>query len=207
MIIRKTTFEEKTFNFIIELESEEKLYISYESYEAYQLSTGADIDDFLLEKLRDEDQFIFAKKKALHFINYKARSEFEVRNKLRGLGIKSTVIDLVIDDLIKKSYLDDMQYANEFLRQCLEFKRYSLLLSKQKLFQKGINREIIDQLFSQDTLDEIDMENARYQARKKSRNKDLDDKQVFQKIYRYLISKGFSYDTSKQVLDELKNEK
>lgn len=206
MIIRKTTFEEKTFNFIIEFESGEKLSISYDSYEAYKLSTGIDLDDFLLEKLREEDQFIFARKKALNFIDYKARSEFEVKKKLRSLGVEDPVINLVIDDLVKKSYLDDSQYAREFLRQCLELKKYSLLLSRQKLYQKGISKDIIDKLFENDNLDIINIENARYQAEKKSRNKDLSDRKIFQKVYRYLLSKGFSYEISKQVLDELRND-
>lgn len=206
MTIEEIKFNEKNMNFIINLSNEESLKISYEIYEEFQLEKDMEIDDLTYEKLKEEDSFIQAKEVGFKYASYMPRTIHEVRNKLYQKNISDKVAFKIIEYLEKQGYLNDENYANEYFRQCMELKNYSLKLTRLKFFQKGLSNELLEEIISRSYSEETEYSNALKQAEKKARNKDLNDFKEFQKVYRFLLSKGFSYEMSKNVLEDLKNE-
>ena len=69
---------------------------------------------------------------------------------------------------------------------------------KCKLAVKGVAREHIDEL---ETPDQTDL--ARNLAEKYMRNKVFDQK-TLQKLYRFLLSKGFDYGTVSNIVEKFK---
>lgn len=207
MKITDIDFIENKFLFKITIDDEISYLISYDTYEKYQLKKELEIDEQLYNFLIKEDSFNIAKSKAINFCNYKMRSESEVRKKLYTLKTDDKVIDKVISYLKEKAYINDETYSREYFNQCLKYKRYSLLRTRQKLIEKGIKKNIIEELISREDIGNIEYENALYNAEKKSRLKDLEDAKEYQKIYMYLVRNGFSYEMSRSVMEELKNDK
>lgn len=199
-------FNEKKMNFIIELDTDEKLNISYEIYEKYSLKKDLELDTLIYDKLKEEDSFIKAKDIAMNFTSYKPRTIFELERKLKLKNISQINIDKTIAYLVDKGFLNDEYYAEEFFKQCLQLKNYSLRKTSMKFFEKGLDKNLFEDMKEKYYSDDIEEENARITARKKARNMDLNDIKSFNKAYRYLLGRGFSYGLSKRVLEELKNE-
>lgn len=207
MRIDEIKFIESKFLFSLKLENDEEFNISYESYEKYNINKESEIDEKLYEILKAEDEFNKAKAKAVFFCEYKMRTENEVRNRLYRDKINNNVVNKVIDFLYSKMYIDDEKYAEEFFSQCINLKKYSLLKTRQKLMQKGINKKLIDKLQEMNDTGDIEYANALESANKKARNVDLEDPKQYQKVYMYLVRNGFSYNLSKSALEKVKNEK
>lgn len=206
MKIDYINFNEKNMNFILELSNQEELKVSYEVYEKYELKKSMELSDKLYELLKEEDAFIKAKEIALRFVSYKPRTVFELERKLHLNKISQTNIDKTIEYLTKIGYLNDRNYAEEFFRQCIELKNYSLKKTKVKFYEKGIDKYILEDIISKKYSDDYEYENAMILGKKKAKNLDLNDLKAFEKAYRYLVSNGFSYSIAKEVLEEIKNE-
>ena len=97
-----------------------------------------------------------AKEKAIRYIVIARKTEDEVRKKLRKSGCDETIIDKVIKHLIKLDYINDSEYVDAYIRQCMRLLNYSIYEIKNKLLQKGIKKDIIEEKLQ--TLYESDYE-------------------------------------------------
>ena len=75
--------------------------------------TGQDLDEELISKLRAADALVRAKEAAIVYLGHRARTEQEVRKKLRGKGFEPAIIDQVVARLHELSYLDDAGFARK----------------------------------------------------------------------------------------------
>ena len=89
--------------------------------------------------------FEVAKQKAIKYVGISKKTEKEVRNKLSSLNFDSNIIDEVIDYLKELDYINDYEYVDAYIRQCMRLLEYSTYEIKQKLLQKGINKYIIEE--------------------------------------------------------------
>lgn len=85
-----------------------------------------------------------AKQKAVKYIGFSKKTEFEVENKLKKLNIDSNDIASIINELKQLDYIDDNDYINSYITQCKRLCKYSIYEIKQKLLQKGINKILIE---------------------------------------------------------------
>ena len=114
----------------------------------------------------------------------------------------SDVIDYVLEKMQEYGFVDDSEYAEAYV----EFaggKKGSRLI-KAELRKKGIAQEKIDNALD-GLSEEMQVETAGAILQKYLRNKER-SRETLQKAYRYLISKGFSYDTAKSAMDALGEE-
>lgn len=86
-----------------------------------------------------------AKEKAIRYIVVARKTEDEVRKKLRKLDCDEDIIDKVIKYLIKLDYINDSDYVDAYIRQCMRLLNYSIYEIKNKLLQKGIKKDIIEE--------------------------------------------------------------
>lgn len=139
--------------------------------------------------------------KALEFLSYRPRSEKEVRDKLKKKQVEFQIIEKIIAKLKEKKFINDEEFARMFLENRLRFKPRSTRLIKLELKQKGIDPEIINNL--QLAVDN-DLESAKKLVEKRiERVRNLPKQEIYQKLGRYLASKGFSWDTIKKAIDEM----
>lgn len=198
MKIKDIKYDEKKSLFRVNID-EDKFNISYELYEKLDIKIDKEVSIKEYNIIEKEDIYQSSKKIAENYINYKMRTEKEVYLRLKKFTTNEKAIFDVINYYIKLGLLDDKRYANEYIRSYLTNKNYSKAMVKYKLINKGIDSNIIDNtLLEYD--DEIELENAKNIFDKKYDKEDLDDFDKKQKVYRYLSSKGFSYDVIKKVI-------
>ncbi len=155
------------------------------------------------------DQFEKFYNSALRFLSYRPRSEKEIRDKLTSKKADVKIIELILNKLKEKNFLNDSEFAKWWIGSRLRFRPRSISLIKRELLQKGIDRETIDaQIFnlnpSADGSISNELENAKKLVEKKiSRYKDLSRQELYQKLGSFLARRGFDFDTIKQVIDEV----
>lgn len=148
---------------------------------------------------------------ALRFLSYRPRSEKEIRDKLKikyqksNIGNLTLLIDKVIQKLKEKKFINDEEFAKGWIESRQRFKPRSSRLIKIELKQKGIDQELIEQLFADRGSQVVDdLENAKKLVEKRiGRLRGLNKQKIYEKLGRHLASKGFSWNTIKKSIDEV----
>src|ERR1700677_3771759 len=102
-----------------------------QTVEQFRLRKGDYIDRELFEKITDFDYFIEAKRIALAYLNFRARSEKEIRGRLQKEDIPETIVLRVIEFLKEQKMIDDEAWSKAFVNDKLVRKPVS---SKQLAF-------------------------------------------------------------------------
>lgn len=126
--------------------------------------------------------FETAKIKAIKYLGISKKTEHEVRGKLLRLGCDEEIIDRVILYLKDLDYINDNEYVDAYIRQCMRLLDYSVKEIKQKLLQKGINKYIIDEKL--EILKESDYEKKLTEKLLNGKCKNMDDLKRKQYFYR-----------------------
>lgn len=84
-----------------------------------------------------------AKERAVRFTALSKKTDFEVRRKLKTLGVSEDIIDEVSEYLKQLGYIDDVDYVDSFIRQSERMEKLSIFEIKQKLFEKGVDKELV----------------------------------------------------------------
>lgn len=120
-------------------------------------------------------------------------TERELRKKLEQKQFSSEIINDVVLNLKEYRYIDDRNYAEMYISESKQ--KYGIYKIKQKLFEKGVSPEIIDDCLSEFS----NTETAVSQLKIKLRCKPL-LKEDEQKMLRFLAQKGFSYDEAHEAI-------
>lgn len=172
---------------------------------SFNLKKGQEIDTNYLKSILDDEMYIKAKNKALNILSKASQSEKQIRQKL-SKDFEEHTIDRVIEFLQKYKFVDDEDLATRIINTNVNLNKYGKNKIKQNLYNKGIDKIIIEQ-----AMDEIDsdkeFENALYLGKKRyDRLKNEDPRKAYQKIGNHLAYKGFNYDIIKKVLNRLFND-
>lgn len=149
------------------------------------------------------DQFEKFYNKALKFLSYRPRSEKEIRDKLLQRKAPQDLIEKIVAKLKEKKFINDEEFAKAWIESRQRSNPRSLRLIKLELKQKGIKEEIVETIVhSSGFIVKSDLEQARRLVEKRvPRYKGLDRQKMYEKLGRYLASKGFDWDTIKQSID------
>jgi regulatory protein len=202
MVITKIEKQKKNKErYNISIDGEFAFGLYEDSLVKYGLRSGDELTSEKIKEMQEYDEFGYGKKVAYSFLAYKQRSKKELIKKLKLKKISDASIEKIVELLEKQKYLNDELFAGNFIEDKLNSRPIGKRLAKLKLSEKGIDKEVIEE-----TLNKIYSEDkeAEYAERvlekyvKKVKYKDAVDKK--NKCYRYLISKGFDFDTVKKVL-------
>lgn len=121
----------------------------------------------------------------------------------------SQVIDAVISDLLLNGYINDKNFTEWFIKQRINSKRpKGEKVIAAELIKKGIKKNMIDEKLEGLLTDEMTAKNAYKMALNKlnslkGRNEDIDKVTLRTKISRFLIGKGYSYNTINDTFNKL----
>ena len=125
----------------------------------------------------------------------------EMRDKMRRWETAPEVQERVIARLIKERYIDDERYARAFVKDKIRYNKWGRRKVQQGLWMKHIDDDI-----QQRVLDEVD--DAEYLAvlkpllKQKAKSiKAENDYELTQKLVRFALGRGFTYDIIRQCLD------
>ena len=117
----------------------------------------------------------------------------ELLSKLRNWGIIGNDADVIINHLIDNKFIDNLRFAQSFVRDRYRFSGYGRRKIAIALKAKRIPSDIIDT-----AMDEIDpdiyFEKLQHLVQRKAANLDLSIYDDRNKLYRYALSRGFESD-------------
>ena len=157
--------------------------------------------------IEGDDAVMRAKAKAMRYVGRRARTCEEVRRKLREKDHPEHAVEAAVARLKELDYLDDAEYAREYMRSRFRSKGYGPVRLRRELKQRGVDRHEIE-----DAMLLLDEEEVRDAAREHARKRwprladEEDPRRRRQKLEGYLRRRGFSYDTIRRAADEVEHE-
>lgn len=187
----------------IYIDNEYAFSISAELVYKENIKVKDEINVERLKKLADEDNYIKCKNSALKIIERTYKSEKELRDKLVLKGYDDHIIKRTINFLREYNLLNDTNYAKMYVKDRSRNQGKNKI--KYTLIQKGIDENIIEEELNKIDKDEI-KEVAYEMALKKYRvlsKRENDNYKLTQKLYRFLMGKGYDYDLIKDVIKSI----
>jgi len=171
------------------------------------LAVGQTWDDALAQRVAQAGVYDKALRQAMNRLNRRAMSRRDLDKKLQGLEYEQPVREQVLDRLTEMKFLDDEAYARALIDATLRRKPAGPQLLRQKLYQKGIDRSLIEKLVGEATDAQDLAPDAADLARKKLRSMQrLDIETRKRRLYGLLARRGFNPDTISSVMAELADE-
>lgn len=161
------------------------------------LHTGQELDEKKIAELKSQDDVEIALQRAMNFLSYRARSEQEIRQNLNKHGHTESVIDEIIERLIRGGLVDDKDFAVNWVENRSEFRPRGSQMLRLELRQKGVQDQVIA-----DVLDELDESHLAIKAARKQarRYESLDWQEFRKKMNGFLARRGFHYGIISEVL-------
>lgn len=138
--------------------------------------------------------------KLMKYVIFKKRTEKEVRKKCENLEYTSEYIEEIIEYLSENLYINDKKYVEKYIQNVMRLKNASIYEIKIDLIKRGVPEEYIEEYINNniDELEEFEKQSAVKLVNKKIKGAEID------KVKRYLISKGYSYGSISNAIDNLK---
>jgi regulatory protein len=105
------------------------------------LVTGQELAGDQVEDYQADSLYGKALQSAFNLLSYRARSRFEMTQRLKLKRYEPAIIDRVLGRLTELKLLDDEQFAASWVAQPRSQGRSAMRL-QQELYQKGIDREL-----------------------------------------------------------------
>jgi regulatory protein len=201
---KKQKEDRKRYNIFIDGEFAFGLY--EETILKFDLHTHREISEELVNRIREKDEYEFAKRAAFDYLSYRIRSESEIRKKLKQKKISLTSIDKVIDLLMKLNMINDVEFSKQLINDKVNRKPVGKKVLQQKLFEKGIDKEtrekVIEEFFNEN--DEFALA-GKALTKYLTKLKDEDPQIKRKKCFEYLARKGFDFEIISELLYKLNN--
>ena len=155
----------------------------------YHLEEGAVLPPEVYEELVNRVLKKRATLRAMHILERTDKTEAQLRRKLEESEYPKEAVESAIAYVTSYGYLDDRRYAEHYIEWKKQGKGKARL--KMELVQKGISRDIIDEV-----LESTDFGETREMIRQiilKKRKTDIPmNEKEKQRLYGFLMRKGFS---------------
>ena len=142
------------------------------------------------------NDFEKAKECAFWYINKRRYTKKELINKLVQREYDRDVAEEAVKYLEELDYINDADYARRYILDAIRIKKHGMVRIKNDLFQKGIDRNIIDEVLVDIDVDCTKVIDELIQIRAK--NLDLSDEKQFNKLVAFLVRRGFKHGESVQ---------
>lgn len=133
---------------------------------------------------------------------YQDRCTQEVLTKLRSLQVEEKEAQQILRLLKNDGFVNDERYAQSYIRGKVGLKQWGKQKIRMSLLQKGIPKELIDK-YLEDITPQQYADNLQAAVRKWTQGHGEITKENITKLYRHLLSKGYTYE---EIKGELKTE-
>ena len=139
---------------------------------------------------------------ALRLITVKDRTKKEIIGKLREKNYDDTEIEKEIEFLQSYGYINDEKYAEKFVLDAINLKKWGKRRIESELLHRGISKDtvsdVIERLFPEDVRERLVGEIER-----RYKGADLSNIKERTRIFNYYARRGFSVDEIKGALNSL----
>ena len=174
--------------------------IEKETAIVFGLKVGKNIEIEEINQALQKSEEKRAFEKSMDYISIRTHSKKEIFDKLLKKGFSKDTIENTIIKLEEYHFIDDDVFARQFIEQN---KNYSKMVLSGKLYQKGINKEIIEKNLSIID-DDAEYDNCYAIMEKYLKSTVINSYEDKQKLFAKLARRGFKYDTIVKVFSDLK---
>lgn len=172
-----------------------------------KLRKNQELSRIEIEKLLADDEFSRALAQATAYLSLRKVSQQQLERYLARKGYKTEIIQQVIADLNQRGILNDRRFAELFVKDRLKLKPAGPQKLELELLKRGVTYDVIKTALEPATEPETQKKIAQHLAQKKLRTlSSLDRKQQKQKLYSFLMSKGFESEIITEVIRSIFNE-
>ena len=167
------------------------------------LREGVALSHEELGEVRVVGERALAMARALTFLGYRARSEREVRDRLRRYGYGEETVGAVIRRLEELGYLDDAEFARMVARE--KARKYGPRRVSVELRRSGVDAEVAHEVVEEEFAGRSEIE-AAFSAAARRYNRGGSDAEA-RRVYGFLMRRGYSAEVCAEVAREFRGVK
>ena len=167
------------------------------------LREGVALSHEELGEVRVVGERALAMARALNFLGYRARSEREVRDRLRRYGYGEETVGAVIRRLEELGYLDDAEFARMVARE--KARKYGPRRVSVELRRSGVDAEVAHEVVEEEFAGRSEIE-AAFSAAARRYNRGGSDAEA-RRVYGFLMRRGYSAEVCAEVAREFRGVK
>lgn len=139
----------------------------------------------------------------MNLIAFRAHTTFEIEKKLLKRGFKQSTVRGVVSKCLDLQLVNDKDSGRIYLQELVR-KGYGPHRIRRAMAQKGLSRQLVDELFSEETVEENEKSVCERVLIKKMNHIDTrkNTKNVKAFLYRFLLTRGFSAAVIVQLLEK-----
>lgn len=185
---------------------ETEVAVSSEVFFKRPFKEGSEVDMEDLSELIFEDKKIKAREISLSMLDRGLKTRKEIEKKLTAEEIPEDAAWEVLSSLEGYGYIDDRHLSEVFIDSKISSR--GKLKIKYDLMKKGVDRNVIEESFS-DEISEKELEGLEDSARRKYsalKMRETDRRKIWEKLTRFLLSRGYEYDAVKKCTEKVMDE-
>ncbi|CAN5765845.1 hypothetical protein BH20ACT12_BH20ACT12_06590 [soil metagenome] len=162
------------------------------------LVEGAALSSEELDGARVAGERPIAMGRAFNLLGYRARSEAELRERLRRYGYAEETIEGVVDRLEELGYVDDAEFARSKAHE--KARRYGPRRVSVELRNSGVGEDLAREVVEEEFAARSEVGEARAAAARRYNGRGSDAEA--RRVYGFLVRRGYSVEVCSQVARE-----
>lgn len=132
------------------------------------------------------------------------KCESEARDYMTKRGASDEDADLAVEYLVENKYVDNRRYAGFYVADKFRFNKWGKDKIVQQLRLKKIPQDIINEALEENYSENDEKELILHELAKKLRSiKEESRQKTWEKLMRFAIGRGYSYNSVKDLIDSL----
>lgn len=157
----------------------------------FGIREGVDLSSAELDETRVAGERPLAMNRALNLLGYRARSAFEIKDRLERAGYATRTAEVVLSRLEELGYLDDEEYARNLAHE--RSRKYGPRRVYTDLRKNGVAEDIIQAVLGEEFSEDLEREAAFAAASRRYNTREKSDAQA-RRVYGFLARRGYSAD-------------
>ena len=185
--------------------------LSLDNVARFGIYVGKDLSDEDLENILFEELKSRFFQRAMNYISRSIKTEFQITRYLKNLSFKKkgewytdisnenleSIIELTVKKLKEYGYIDDEEFAQQFIQSRIKNKPRGKLILQSELMSKGVEANLAREKVEELVEDEYDMLKRIYLKKYGNEKMDLSDSKKID----FLRRKGFNWDLINQFIN------
>ncbi|XCP83573.1 regulatory protein RecX [Roseburia hominis] len=164
----------------------------------FRIKETGEITEETVRKIKEEVLLKRAKLRAMHLLNDMARTETQLFQKLKQNGYPQDIAEQAVAYVKSFGYINDEAYIRGFADSRKERKSRREITAL--LGQKGLNMELVERVLSEVYEEHSDEAAIEEILRRKHWRPGETERKEEQKLYGYLVRKGFRYEDIRRAM-------
>ncbi len=186
---------------MIELDGERAFALYKGELHRYGIAQGQEIEEAAFREIIEDMLPLRAKKRAMHLLKNRSYTTHQLKEKLERSLYPSKAVEDAVAYAASFGYLDDWQYAIDYIEYNKERKSRNRIISD--LLKKGISREMSEQAWGEvagEDSKELENNQILRLLQKKDFSAEMADIKEKERMMAFLYRKGFSIQNIRNAL-------